>query len=324
MPATAGEAYNKVVIRRMLPATREEVFSAWTDPESIAQWMCPGGVTSAEAQLDVRVGGSYRILMKGETQDYDHTGKYQVVEPPSKLAFTWTSKGTDYHTTLVTVEIFARGEQSELVLTHERFVTPEQAKRHEGGWGQIAEKLAAYFAGADRKQGRGHQNPGTDFTCKVDFSVSPSTVYRALTTQEGLAGWWTTDCEVGRQVGDRSIFRFGRTYNVMKIAGLVPDREVRWECVEQHHDSPGVKRTDEWAGTAVAFRLTAKEDGGTALYFEHRGLRPGLECYDVCERGWNYFLQGSLKRYVETGTGQPLSSEEAMRELADRLLEKHN
>jgi hypothetical protein len=35
-------------------------------------------------------------------------------------------------------------------------------------------------------------------------------------------------------------------------------------------------------------------------------------------------LQGSLKRYVETGTGQPLSSEEAMRELADRLLEKHN
>jgi uncharacterized protein YndB with AHSA1/START domain len=57
MPATAGEAYNRVVIRRMLPATREEVFAAWTDPESIAQWMCPGDVTRAEAQLDVRVGG---------------------------------------------------------------------------------------------------------------------------------------------------------------------------------------------------------------------------------------------------------------------------
>ena len=152
MPATAGEAYNKVVIRRMLPATREEVFAAWTDPQSVAPWMCPGDVTRAEVQADVRVGGSYRILMKGESQDYDHTGEYQVVEPPSKLAFTWTSKGTDYQATLVTVEIFARGEQSELVLTHERFPTAEHAKRHEGGWGQIAEKLAAYFVEAGHKQ----------------------------------------------------------------------------------------------------------------------------------------------------------------------------
>jgi uncharacterized protein YndB with AHSA1/START domain len=146
VPEPAGEAYGKVVIRKMLPATREEVFAAWTDPESIAHWMCPGDVTRAEAQLDLRVGGSYRILMRGKGQDYDHTGVYQAVEPPSKLVFTWTSKGTDDQTTLVTVEIFERGEQSELVLTHERFPTPEHAKRHEGGWGQIASKLAEYFA----------------------------------------------------------------------------------------------------------------------------------------------------------------------------------
>ena len=146
MPATAEKAHNKVVIRKMLPATREEVFAAWTDPESIAQWMCPGDVTRSEAQLDVRVGGSYRILMKGKSQDYDHTGVYQVVEPPSKLVFTWKSKGTEGQTTLVTVEIFERGEQSELVLTHERFPSPEAAKRHEGGWGQIAGKLAEYLA----------------------------------------------------------------------------------------------------------------------------------------------------------------------------------
>jgi len=144
--ATAGEAYNRVVIRRLLPATREEVFAAWTDPESIAHCMYPGDVTRTEAQLDVRVGGSYRILMKGKSQDYDHTGVYQAVEPPAKLVFTWTSKGTENKTTLVTVEIFERGAQSELVLTHERFPTPEAAKRHEGGWGQIAGKLADYFA----------------------------------------------------------------------------------------------------------------------------------------------------------------------------------
>ncbi len=151
MPAAQEESTNKIVVRKMLPATREEVFAAWTDPESIRQWMCPGDVAWTEAQLDVRVGGSYRILMKGKTQDYDHAGVYQVVEPPSKLVFTWISKGTDDQTTLVTVEIFARGKQSELVVTHERFLTPEQAKRHEGGWGQITDKLAAYFAEARNK-----------------------------------------------------------------------------------------------------------------------------------------------------------------------------
>jgi uncharacterized protein YndB with AHSA1/START domain len=144
------EAENKIVIRKLIPASREEVFAAWTDPESLRLWMCPGDVLWAEAQLDVRVGGSYRILMKGKGQDYDHTGVYRVVEPPSKLVFTWISKGTDDQTTLVTVEIFQRGDQSELVLTHERFPTPEQAKRHQGGWGQIADKLAQHFAGASR------------------------------------------------------------------------------------------------------------------------------------------------------------------------------
>ena len=154
MPVAQPEGASKVVIRKILPATREEVFAAWTDPESIRHWMCPGDVLGAEAQLDVRVGGSYRIVMKARNQDHDHRGVYQVVDPPSKLAFTWTTKGIDNETTLVTVDLFERGHQCELVLTHERFVRPEQAKRYEGGWGQIADKLAAYLAETRAQQVR--------------------------------------------------------------------------------------------------------------------------------------------------------------------------
>ena len=79
---------NKLVIRKLIPASREEVFAAWTEAESVAQWMCPGQVITVPAQLDVRVGGSFRILMKSETEDVEHTGEYQVVDPPSKLVFT--------------------------------------------------------------------------------------------------------------------------------------------------------------------------------------------------------------------------------------------
>src|SRR3979490_343385 len=47
-----------------------------------AQWMGPGDVLHTEAELDVRFGSSYRILMRGWKDDYDHTGTYQIVEPP--------------------------------------------------------------------------------------------------------------------------------------------------------------------------------------------------------------------------------------------------
>jgi len=133
-----------LVVRRKLPAPREAVYAAWTDPQSIREWMCPGDVVSAEAKLDVRVGGSYRILMKGK-EDYDHTGTYQIVDPPSKLAFTWISQGTNHQATLVTLEFLDHGKESELVLTHERFASEDMMKRHQGGWTQIVEKLAVHF-----------------------------------------------------------------------------------------------------------------------------------------------------------------------------------
>ena len=139
-----NESTHRVSIRRLLPAPREVVYEAWIDPSGIREWMCPGDTQWAEAVLDVRVGGSYRIVMKGKQQDHVHTGVYQVVEKNSKLVFTWTQEGSEV-TTLVTVEFLARGQQSELVLTHERFTKPEVAKRYENGWGTIASKLAGFL-----------------------------------------------------------------------------------------------------------------------------------------------------------------------------------
>ena len=144
--AADQEPRDRLVIRKVIPAPREEVFAAWIDPESIRDWMCPGDTVTAEARLDPRVGGSYRIVMKSPTREYNHTGEYLVVEPPAKLVFTWVSNSTGNQPTLVTVELFARGGACELVLTHERFTNAEAVRRHQGGWGQIVDKLAAYLA----------------------------------------------------------------------------------------------------------------------------------------------------------------------------------
>lgn len=85
--------------------------------------------------------------MKMPGRVVDHTGEYVIVEPPSKLVFTWISASTGHRPTLVTVELLERGGACELVLTHERFTDPEQVGRHHSGWGQIAEKLARHLAG---------------------------------------------------------------------------------------------------------------------------------------------------------------------------------
>ena len=142
----AGSSENtyRLSVRRRMPAPREVVDQAWIDAQGIREWMCPGDVASAEAVFDVRVGGGYRIVMRGKEKDYVHTGVYQVVEPNTKLVFTWTQEG-DEVTTLVTVEFLARGSETELVLTHERFSQPDVARRYESGWGTIANKLADYL-----------------------------------------------------------------------------------------------------------------------------------------------------------------------------------
>lgn len=146
----AGEArpsqQRKLVIRRLLPASREQVFAAWTDPDGIREWMCPRDVLAAEAHLDPRVGGSYRIVMRDRAGAYEHTGEYLVVEPPRRLVFTWIAKSTGDQPTLVTVELSPHERGCELVLTHEDLPDPKVLERYRGGWGQIAERLAAYLA----------------------------------------------------------------------------------------------------------------------------------------------------------------------------------
>ena len=63
-------------------------------------------------------------------------------------------------------------------------------------------------------------------------------------------------------------------------------------------------RSNEWIGTKIVFRLLPRSPSHTLLLFELIGLTPRVECYELCSRGWNYFL-ASLKCYAEAGQGSP-------------------
>lgn len=132
-----------VQVRRLLPATPEEIFRAWTDPEQIRHWMSPVG--TAEAEVDLRVGGGFRIVMSGEGLEIEHTGEYLEIAPPDRLAFTWRSPYTGQEPSLVTVTLLRRDEGTELVLIHER-LPQETAASHGEGWGRMLERLAAHLS----------------------------------------------------------------------------------------------------------------------------------------------------------------------------------
>ena len=147
---TTGDARYQIQVRRRIPAPRRVVYEAWIDPEGLREWMCPGDVISAEATLDVRVGGSFHITMRSKERVHEHVGTYQVVEPPAKLSFTWSGVENQSEITLVTVEFLDQGNACELVITHEGFRKGDIAQRYEMGWGTIATKFASYFASNDK------------------------------------------------------------------------------------------------------------------------------------------------------------------------------
>ena len=141
----------------------------------------------------------------------------------------------------------------------------------------------------------------------------PAEVYAALTTAEGLRGWWTQDYEGETKVGDAIHFRFGVTHKEMRIEQLDQNREVRWLCTLAHINHPSLTHKDEWVGTQIVFRLTPEGREHTRVDFEHIGLVPSFECYDLCNTGWRYFLN-SLQQFVETGKGTPYQTNDICEE----------
>jgi len=132
-------------IRRTFAAPRQKVFEAWTQLEKLTTWLCR--VTEQHStrilEFDARVGGRYRLEVTApEGSRLLLSGTYREIEPPERLVFTWQwEEDPDFGETLVTVEFHARGNSTELVLTHERFSSTERRDRHAIGWNGCFDRL---------------------------------------------------------------------------------------------------------------------------------------------------------------------------------------
>ena len=135
-------------VRRVIPAPREAVFRAWTEPDRIRQWSCPPGATIRESEVDLVPGGAYRLLIEAEAGTL-HTafGVYRQIAPPSRLVYTWDWEEPEAAVgeTLVTVEFRDDGASTEVVVAHEGFPAAEAAEGHRLGWTWSLERLEDLF-----------------------------------------------------------------------------------------------------------------------------------------------------------------------------------
>jgi uncharacterized protein YndB with AHSA1/START domain len=128
-----------------IKAKPETIFPYLTDPEKLQRWF------PDEATTDVRVGGSYRLVMA--KKDYIASGKYVEVKSPTKLVFTFGWEGDDEPTpagsSTVEITLTPVGSDTLVKLTHRGLGSEESRQNHGEGWAKYLKRLSIAATGGD-------------------------------------------------------------------------------------------------------------------------------------------------------------------------------
>ena len=133
-----SETEEKPVLRlnRVIAASRERAFAAWTTPDAIKGWFGPASCRVLDVQIDLRVGGEYCFRLSTEQLgEIKVSGQYQEVTPPAKLVYTWQWAGNPEPV----------GVSTEIRLTHEQLPSIESRDDHARGWSGTFDKLEKYL-----------------------------------------------------------------------------------------------------------------------------------------------------------------------------------
>ncbi len=138
-----------LTITRRLRASPQKVYAAWTHAENLIQWFAaqakPGSV---KADLDVRIGGRYRISFTNQDNDEYHEvgGLYREVVPDARLQFTWAWHSTPERESLVTIEFKPDAAGTLMIFRQEQFADQAARDNHERGWNKFFDVLEKHFS----------------------------------------------------------------------------------------------------------------------------------------------------------------------------------
>ena len=137
-----------LTLTRRYPVAPEKVWRAWTDAQAVSKWWGPGpGEPVSAAELDVRVGGKFRIVFGGpDGKAHECAGVYQEVVPYRKLVFTWSwPNTTPERISVVTIVFKDLNGKTELLFKHEELFDEKVRDDHQRGWSGTLEKLGNFL-----------------------------------------------------------------------------------------------------------------------------------------------------------------------------------
>lgn len=135
-----------LIVRRTIRTSAARAFAAWTRPEHLRKWWGPQSVECTCAEVDLRIGGSYRIANQFPDGNVVWiSGEFEQIEPPHKLVYTWSLGASHQGLERVTVKFEPRGEATEVIVIHERIADPATRSGHEQGWHGCLDGLVRFL-----------------------------------------------------------------------------------------------------------------------------------------------------------------------------------
>ena len=140
-----------LTLSRVIGASPEKLFDAWTKPDLVLKWWGPEGATVAEHELDIRVGGKWMTALDNSMGGgrFVCSGIYKVIDRPRRIAFTWAWQqpdGSRGHETIVDVAFEKIERGTRMTIVQKTFQDAEQRALHNQGWTSTLNKLERMFA----------------------------------------------------------------------------------------------------------------------------------------------------------------------------------
>ncbi|WP_026209754.1 SRPBCC domain-containing protein [Cytophaga aurantiaca] len=140
-----------------------------------------------------------------------------------------------------------------------------------------------------------------DYSIELIVDKPIHEVFNSINT---VAAWWTDDIKGSTEkLNDVFTVQFADMHiSTQKIIELIPDKKIVWLVTDSHLSF--LKDKSEWTNTEIHFELS-RSNNQTHILFTHVGLVPNIECYKDCTKGWDYYVKGSLYKFLTEGKGTP-------------------
>lgn len=134
-------------ITRLFDAPRDLVFKVWTSPEQIPHWWGPRGYTTLSCNVDLKVGGRWRVTSRHEDGSATaETGTLLEVDAPSRLVMTHAWENERDTETIVTITFAEEGDKTRMTFHQASFASADTRDGHVGGWNESFDMLAEHLA----------------------------------------------------------------------------------------------------------------------------------------------------------------------------------